>query len=72
MGVQLEVAHDLGEHVPFHLREREEDVLVGQDRMIAAARLLNRTVHDALGRFGRLALRNVEVFHDRRLRVLPA
>ena len=61
--VQLEVAHDLAEHVPFGLRERQADVLVGQERVLAAAGLVERAVDDALGRLGQLVLRNVEVFH---------
>ena len=47
--IELEVAHDLPEHVPFDLRERQADVLVGQQRVFAAARLVERAVHDALG-----------------------
>src|SRR4030095_5022475 len=63
MGVQLEITHDLGESVPFHLRKREKDVLVGQQSLIAATRLLDRTVHDSLRRFADLVLGNVEVVH---------
>ena len=37
VGVQLEVAHHLGERVPLDLREREKDVFVGQQRVIAAS-----------------------------------
>ena len=47
--IQLEIAHDLGERVPLDLREREEDVLVGQQRVIAAPRFLDGAVHDPLG-----------------------
>ena len=47
--VQAEVAHDLPEHVPLDLREREADVLVGQQRVLAAARLVEGAIHDALG-----------------------
>ena len=46
--VQLQVAHHLRERVPLHLREREEDVFVGQQRVVAAPGFLNRAVHDAL------------------------
>ena len=42
MRVQFDVAHDLGEHVPLDLREREEDVLVGQQRVLATAGFFNR------------------------------
>ena len=47
--VQAEVAHDLPEHVPFHLGEGETDVLVGQQRVFAAPRLVQRAIDDALG-----------------------
>ena len=47
--VQLEVAHHLREGVPLDLRERQEDVLVGQHRVVAAPRFLDGAVHDALG-----------------------
>ena len=46
--VQAEVAHDLPEHVPLHLREREADVLVGQQRVLAASRLVQGPIDDAL------------------------
>ena len=61
--VQLEVAHHLGEGVPFDLREREEDVLVGQQGVIAAPRFLDGAIDDPLGRFADLALCDVEVVH---------
>ena len=61
--VQLEVAHDLPEHVPLDLRERQADVLVGQQRVLAAARFVERAVDDALGRLSQLVLRDVEVLH---------
>ena len=48
VGIQLQVAHHLCERVPLHLREREEDVFVGQQRVVAAPGFLNRAVHDAL------------------------
>ena len=53
--VQLDVAHHLGEHVPFDLREREKDMLVGQQRMLAPARFFDRAVDDALRGFANLA-----------------
>ena len=52
------------EHVPLGLRERQADVLVGEQRVLAPAGLVERAVDDALGRIGQLVLRNVEiVFH---------
>ena len=36
------------EHVPFDLRERQEDVLVRQQRVLAATGLLDRAIDDAL------------------------
>ena len=53
--IQLDVAHDLGEHVPFDLREREKDVFVGQQRMLAAPRFFDRAIDDALRGFANLA-----------------
>ena len=47
--VQLDVPHHLPEHVPFDLGEGQADVLVGQERMLAAAGLIQRAVDDALG-----------------------
>ena len=70
--VQLEIAHDLAEHVPFDLRERQADVLVGQERVFAAAGFVERAVDDALGRLGQLVLRDVEVFHGRLHAARPA
>ena len=49
MRVQLDVAHHLPEHVPFDLGEGQADVLVGQERMLAAARFIERAVDDAFG-----------------------
>ena len=46
--VEAEVPHDLPEHVPLDLREREADVLVGQERVLAAARLVQGAIDDAL------------------------
>ena len=65
--IQLDVAHDLGERVPFDLRERQKDVLVGQQRVLAAARLFDRAVDDPLRGFPNLARRDVEVFYVHRL-----
>ena len=65
VGIQLEVAHDLPEHVPLGLRERQADVLVREQRVLAAAGLVERAIDDPLGRIGQLVLRNVEIvlFH---------
>ena len=48
MRVPLEVLHHMGERIPFNLRQGEEEVLVGHDRVFAAPALLHGTVHDAL------------------------
>ena len=53
--VQVHVAHHFGKHVPFDLREGQEQVLVRQQRVLAAASLLDRPVDDALRGFGNLA-----------------
>ena len=53
--VQLDVAHHFGEHVPLDLREREEKMLVGQQRVLAAARFFDRAIDDALRGFADLA-----------------
>ena len=63
--VQLEVAHDLAEHVPLDLGEGQADVLVGEQRVLAAAGLVEGAVDDALGRLSQLVLRDVEVFSSR-------
>jgi hypothetical protein len=65
VGVQFQVAHDLPEHVPFDLRKGKADVLVRQQRVFAPPCLLERAIHDALGRFSQFVLRDVEVFHER-------
>ena len=44
--VEAEIPHDLPEHVPLDLREREADVLVGQERVFAAARFVERAIDD--------------------------
>ena len=61
--IELEVAHDLAEHVPFRLRERQADVFVRQQRVLAAAGFVERAIDDALGRVGQFVLRNIEIFH---------
>jgi hypothetical protein len=61
--IEVEVAHDLAEHVPLHLGKCQADVLVGQERMVAATSFVEGPVHDSLGRLGHLVLRNVEILH---------
>ncbi len=53
--IQLDVAHHLGEHVPFDLRERQKEMFVGEQRVLAAARFFDRAVDDALCGFANLA-----------------
>ncbi len=70
VGVQLEIAHDLAEHVPLDLGECQADVLVGEQRVFAPAGVFERAIDDALGRLGQLVLRDVEVLHDNLQRIL--
>ena len=63
MRIELDVAHDGGEHVPFDLRERQKQVLVGQQRMLATARFFDGAVDDALRGFPDFAWRDVEIFY---------
>jgi len=65
VGIEFQVTHDLPEHVPFHLRERQTYVLVGEQCMIAPAGLVKCAVDDSFGRLGHLVLRNIEVLHGR-------
>ena len=46
--IQVEVAHDLRERVPLNLRERQEDVLVGDLGVVPAPGFLDSAVYDAL------------------------
>ena len=46
--VQLEIAHHLREQVPFDLGERQEDVLVPEDRVVAPAGFLDRAIDNPL------------------------
>jgi hypothetical protein len=48
VGIELQIPHHLRERVPLHLREREEDVFIRQQCVVAAPRFLDRTVHHAL------------------------
>ena len=54
MGVQLHVAHHFGEGVPLDLCEREKNMLVGQQRVLAAAGFFGRAIDDALRGFADL------------------
>jgi len=55
VGVQFNVAHDLREHVPLDLRERQKDVFVGQQRMFPATGFLDRSVDNSLSGLAYLA-----------------
>ena len=55
VGIQLDVAHHFREHVPFDLRERQENMFVGQQRVLAPARFLDRAIDDPLRGFANLA-----------------
>jgi hypothetical protein len=48
VGVQIEIAHYLRERIPLHLRERQENVFVGQQRVITSPGFLHRAIHYAL------------------------
>ena len=47
VGVQLQVAHDLAEHVPFDLGERQADMLVGEQGVVAPPGFVQGPVNDA-------------------------
>ena len=49
--VQLDVPHHFREHVPLDLREREENVLVREQRMLAAAGFFDRPDRRCVARF---------------------
>ena len=61
--VQLDVAHDLGEGVPFDLRERQEQMLVREQGMFPPTRFFDRAIDNPLRGFGNLARRDVEIFY---------
>ena len=46
--IQVEFRHDLRERVPLNLRERQEDVLVGDLGVVPAPGFLDSAVHDPL------------------------
>jgi hypothetical protein len=66
--VEFDILHDGGEHVPFDLGKRKEEVLVGEERMLPPARLLDRPIDNALRSFSNLAWRDVEIVY---VHVLP-
>ena len=53
--IQVDRAHDFSERIPFDLRKREEQMLVGQERVVAAAGLFERPVDDSLRGLANLA-----------------
>ena len=61
--VQLEVAHDLPEHVPLDLRKGQAHVLVGEQRVLSPPRFVDRAVNDTLCGLSQLVLWDVEVLH---------
>jgi hypothetical protein len=65
VGVELQVPDNLTEHVPLDLGEREADVLICQQRVFAAARLVESAIDDALGRLSHFVLRDIEILHGR-------
>ena len=62
--VHLEFLHHVGERVPFDLRQGEEEVLVGHDRVFAATALLHGSVDHALSGLVNLVGGDVELVHD--------
>ena len=48
VGVQIEITHHLRERIPLHLRERQEDVFIGQQRVITPPGFFHRAIHYAL------------------------
>ena len=48
VGVQIQVAHHLRERVPLHLRERQENMFVGQERVISSPGFLHGAIDYAL------------------------
>ena len=62
--VQLDVLHELAEGVPFDVRERQADVLVRQETMLAPAGIFEGALDHALGRLSQPALWDVEFVLD--------
>ncbi len=61
--IQFDVAHHLGEHVPFALRERQKEMFIGEQRMLASAGFFGGAVHDALRGVANLARCDIEIFN---------
>ena len=63
--VDREIAHDARVERPLDLRERDEQVLAGQQILAAAARLVFGAGQHALGAVGQLREVEFEIFHRR-------
>jgi hypothetical protein len=75
--VQLQIAHQLPEGIPFHLREREADVLIRHQGVIVATRFLEGASDHAVCRLSQFVLRYFEIYVNhgrlpRRVALLPA
>ena len=70
--IEIAVAHDLREEIPFDLRKRDEQMFVREKGVFAPARGFDGAVDDALGAVTNLAGGDVEVeyvhFELRRLK----
>ncbi len=53
--IQVELGHDLREGVPLDLREGQEQVFIGQQRVFPPTCLLDRAVDDSLRSISNLA-----------------
>jgi hypothetical protein len=62
--IQTHRAHHFGEQVPFHLRQRDKEVICGQARVPATACFQGCAFDDALGRFTDLPRRKVQIFDE--------
>ncbi len=63
--VQVQITHDLAEHVPLDLGECQAEMLIGELHVVPATGLVQGAIDHALSRLSHFALRNVEVFHRR-------
>jgi hypothetical protein len=61
--IQVEIAHHAREQIPIRLGERDEQMLIADDRVLAASSLLRGTVRQPLSGLTHLASSDVEVFH---------
>ena len=48
LGIQIEVAHDGGEEIPFRLRKRQEQMLVADRGVLPSPSIFDRAVHQPL------------------------